>query len=531
MTSLAPSKRHRKASKRTAQPGLLECESPANQNNEFFSLTESVFLDLGFAQILLTWFWWWFGELVEIIQNDAHPLAEVFAWFFSFSITTFSVLPVAICLIECGLGLRVVPESVSSVAAIWLMWNSFLIIYGLFQAALFFLAPLCNSAPMSHWDHMTQYLVFTTTIASWVTLGSGIGKTVCLKMKYKWGRTQEWGLCILWLCTPFLAVALQKRYSSPAGINSLVALTVIFLAYVFSTYLGQPEITGRREGLDLRTDPRWRALWHRMMAYFSLRVIFDKRATDPANPCAAIDVIKKATSKSGGTGCLIGFHPHGIIPYSAGIMSLSDDWNDAVSDGVSGTVDVPHFLVDSFIHALPLLRDITQWLGCREVSRESLHNLLQQGQCSIVVPGGQVEMLNSRSWDQTVTICTGHRGFIRMALEHNTPLIPALCIGEWSLMDNVYCPRIQRVTKRLLGFPIPFVFYGKSVCLPRQRALTIVIGEPITAASVAGNATGTLKGEALVEQVHDTYFASLKDLFERHKAACGYGDHQMIFED
>lgn len=65
---------------------------------------------------------------------------------------------------------------------------------------------------------------------------------------------------VLWLCTPFLAVALQTRYSSPAGINSLVALAVLFLAYVFCTYLGQPEITGRREGLDLRTDPRWRTL-------------------------------------------------------------------------------------------------------------------------------------------------------------------------------------------------------------------------------------------------------------------------------
>lgn len=73
--------------------------------------------------------------------------------------------------------------------------------------------------------------------------------------------------------------------------------------------------------------------------------------------------------------------------------------------------------------------------------------------------------------------------------------------GEWSLMDNVYCPRIQRVTKKYLGFPIPFVFYGKSVCLPRQRALTIVIGEPITAASVVDSSTVGLKGEALVDLV------------------------------
>lgn len=120
MTSLKYTHRHEKAGKRKSSATTTSVGSTcAQKGNEATTLTESIFLDLGFAQIVLTWFWWWFGELISILQNDAHPLAEAFAWFFSFSITTFSVIPVAICLIECGLGLRVVPESVSGTVSFY----------------------------------------------------------------------------------------------------------------------------------------------------------------------------------------------------------------------------------------------------------------------------------------------------------------------------------------------------------------------------------------------------------------------------
>ena len=149
-------------------------------------------------------------------------------------------------------------------------------------------------------------------------------------------------------------------------------------------------------------------------------------------------------------GCIFGFHPHGIIPYSAGLMRLHPEFYKLFPD-------VPiHYMTDSFTHSVPGIRDGNQMVvGGREVSKNVIAKSLENNEIVMLVPGGQSEIFTSRSFSPKVVISRRHRGFIRMALRHGSSLVPIFSMGEWMVMDNVYMPKFQKLSRDLLGFPIP----------------------------------------------------------------------------
>ncbi len=154
---------------------------------------------------------------------------------------------------------------------------------------------------------------------------------------------------------------------------------------------------------------------------------------------------------------------------------------------------------------------------------------LERKECITIIPGGQVEMFESRSWDTNVLVYSGHVGFVRMALEHNAELVPVVSIGEWDLMDNIYMPALQNATRKKLGFPIPFIPQGRFL-LPMARkpkhGITIVIGEPIRFTPKSSPPS-----EEDVSEAHRLFYEHLEDMFERHKAESGYPDHRLVLVD
>lgn len=53
---------------------------------------------------------------------------------------------------------------------------------------------------------------------------------------------------------------------------------------------------------------------------------------------------------------------------------------------------IPTFMVDTFIHIIPVLRDCVQWLGTREVSRKAIDAALdrkESGRSIASQPGSQ----------------------------------------------------------------------------------------------------------------------------------------------
>ena len=227
-----------------------------------------------------------------------------------------------------------------------------------------------------------------------------------------------------------------------------------------------------------------------------------------------------------GEAVVLGFHTHGIIPFNAGLMTYGDAWARLVSP------TLPRCIVatDAFTHVVPWMRDLGQWLGARECTRECIGKALDDGVSVILVPGGQAEIFSTKSWGDDVTVFRGHRGFVQLALRHRARLVPVFSFGEWEIMDNVHLPRVQRVTRRWFGFPVPFWPYGLlGLPLPRKppKGITVVIGRPIELPLAKD---GRVDDDA-VRRCHAKYFDALHDLFERHKAAAGYPKHAIVFDD
>lgn len=164
------------------------------------------------------------------------------------------------------------------------------------------------------------------------------------------------------------------------------------------------------------------------------------------------------------------------------------------------------------------MRDFIQWLGSLEVCRPALINTLKKGNIAMLVPGGQGEISSTRSWGRDIAMCRKHVGFVRCALSAGAHLIPTISFGEWTIMDNVYWPFAQALTRRLWGFPFPFLPYGALPCMPRRAPLRIVVGQPIPAQRPSGEEPT----DAEVNAAADEYYKTVEKLFEDHKGGAGF---------
>lgn len=65
--------------------------------------------------------------------------------------------------------------------------------------------------------------------------------------------------------------------------------------------------------------------------------------------------------------------------------------------------------------------------------------------------------------------------------------------------------------------------------LPRRppHGITIIVGQPIDCIPASERGVS----EADIQRTHEQYFNQLASMFERHKAACGYENMQLVMLD
>eukprot|EP01012_Entosiphon_sulcatum_P049529 TRINITY_DN68154_c0_g1_i1.p1 TRINITY_DN68154_c0_g1~~TRINITY_DN68154_c0_g1_i1.p1 ORF type:complete len:1335 (-),score=175.27 TRINITY_DN68154_c0_g1_i1:16-4020(-) len=270
----------------------------------------------------------------------------------------------------------------------------------------------------------------------------------------------------------------------------------VIVRYVGS--FNNSHLTGCRTWPAIRN---FRPLWDLMARYFRLRLV-------------PIGKLKP------GTQYLFGFHPHGVFPLTVVWGGLTSEWRQNYPD-----VEM-HAHGASIMFAIPMLRDVLLWLGCRDVSRKALVYALGHKASPIIVPGGQAEMRESNRTPDTIVLVSKHRGFIKLALEHGTPLVPLVAFGEDTILDNISLPHIQNWFLRHFGFGYPIFPYGRwSLPLPRRTRLTLIVGEPIPVPTIAEPTA------ADVERLHAKYFAAVKKLFDEQKAAAGYAKIKIVLKD
>jgi diacylglycerol O-acyltransferase 2, plant len=300
------------------------------------------------------------------------------------------------------------------------------------------------------------------------------------------------------------AVCCYLFWRTPAW-PAWVFLTGVYYLYVLLTFRGTPEVTGHRYlGKELRLGSfSLYSFLDGIEKYFEGKLISDGKL-DPKQPY------------------LFAFHPHGVQPFTVMWIQLSRQWreHEAFRDMRFSVMTA------SVMHYVPLMRDILQWMGGREVSRQSIERALRTKESILLVPGGQSEMMVSQSNVGRIRIVTYHTGFIKIALQNGVPLVPVLSFGEMEVMDFVRLPLCQEFFISRIGIPVPFFPYGLvGFPIPRPVPVTVVFGKPLPVKKIAD------PSPADIQAVADKYFKRIREIFDRYKVQAGCPEHELELLD
>ncbi len=160
---------------------------------------------------------------------------------------------------------------------------------------------------------------------------------------------------------------------------------------------------------------------------------------------------------------------HGILPVD-GLLLIY-----AIKDAMGRW---PRALTDRRIFRLPVIRQFFMDLGIVLADPQTGRALLEREEIVYVMPGGAREAFKS-SRERYRLIWKRRMGFVRLAIETGTPIVPTVCIG----IDEIYHVFFEgyRLSERLFGkdtlLPISLpVGLGP---LPFPVKLTQYVGKPI----------------------------------------------------
>lgn len=194
---------------------------------------------------------------------------------------------------------------------------------------------------------------------------------------------------------------------------------------------------------------------------------------------------------------------HGIIPYHGFLLAkkLMDD------RGI-----YPRGLGAGFLFAIPGVREFFLKGGAVNASPKNARRLLNEGHVVMLAPGGIYEALIAKQglrripWER-------RKGFVRLAVETGTPIVPTYCRGINAVYMNSYLllkPRIKLLEKT--RFSLPF-FLGLGL-LPLPRKLVHVVGRPISVARRPGESRA-----AQVNRIHARVVAAVAALAKSQEIA------------
>lgn len=219
--------------------------------------------------------------------------------------------------------------------------------------------------------------------------------------------------------------------------------------------------------------------------------------------------------------------PHGLYPLGAAYLPHTPKFRKAVG-GVR-----PVTLIASIVFQLPFLRDINLWVGARAVGKRTFVRTLRERGAVLVVPGGQRELLEAYRMaqkDAVAAMYTGHRGFVRLAIQENASLVPIVAFGEvTSLRNIIHAPKAQLSTYETLGFPLPFLMGGKLgiLPLPSRVGLRFVVGAPLESPPLLPGASEPTLEQ--VETLHTAFYDAAEKLWESYsKDFAGYERIPMV---
>ncbi len=200
-----------------------------------------------------------------------------------------------------------------------------------------------------------------------------------------------------------------------------------------------------------------------------------------------------------------------LIP-SAGPLLIIINHSLATYDGfllgkaiAEGTGRVPRGLGDDLLFKLPYVQDWCWEVGLVPASPRNALELLERGEVVALAPGGMRESLRS-SKDRYKVLWQDRKGFVRLALEAQVPVILAAC----PMSDRIFKVYDSSWTKhiyQLFHFPFPLFRGMGPTLLPRPVKLTHYLKGPF----LPELRSGELPEEA-VQRFHDLLMQEMEGL-------------------
>lgn len=142
-----------------------------------------------------------------------------------------------------------------------------------------------------------------------------------------------------------------------------------------------------------------------------------------------------------------------------------------------------------------------------------------------ILPGGVAEIFVSTPGKHAI-VFKKRKGLCKLSIETGARLTPCYVFGGTDFFHNLatgdgWLSRLSRFLKAGVT-----IFWGKwGLPIPFTPKVTLVIGDPIVPPE-GWNGTGPIPTE-LIDKLHDQFMKAMIDLFEKHKAVCGYPDGKL----
>jgi len=244
---------------------------------------------------------------------------------------------------------------------------------------------------------------------------------------------------------------------------------------------------------------RQSGLWEHFLSYWRVRVVGHAASLVP------------------GRQAVIGVSPHGIVPYSLGLLAFGR---------LQTLFNSPRIVIASVVRWIPVFAQVLLWGGAVEATDSAIAAALAAGDSIALTPGGIAEMFTvaagSVDWDavtaepkREVAVLASRKGFIRHALRSGAALVPVYCFGANELFQRVRLPDAVTALSRYLRASLLFFTGRLGLPVPFARSIVYAVGQAVLLSPTPSPT------QEEIDFVHNAFVRSLGRAFDEHKAELG----------